>query len=81
MTVVGLSVNILTGFLISSVQVRTLVVVSAIITCAASPLMATIHTDWSYWRAALWAMLLSPVHPDGTSTVIVALSRILLKIR
>ncbi|KAL9601417.1 MAG: hypothetical protein Q9179_002873 [Wetmoreana sp. 5 TL-2023] len=69
MTIVGLSVNIVTGLLISRVQVRTLVVVSAIITCVASPLMATIHTDWSYWRAAFWAMLLSPVHPDVLFTV------------
>ncbi|KAI4216061.1 MAG: hypothetical protein LQ351_001557 [Letrouitia transgressa] len=63
--VVGVSVNVVTGFLVSRVQVRTLAVVSAIITCAASLLMATIHIDWSYWRAAFPAMALSPVHPDG----------------
>ena len=67
MTVVGLAVNILTGFLIARIQVRTLVVVSAILTLPASVLMATVHTDWSYWRASFWAMLLSPVHPDGRS--------------
>ena len=65
MTVVGLAVNILTGFLISRIQVRTLVVVSAILTLPASVLMATIHTHWSFWRVSFWAMLLSPVHPDG----------------
>ena len=65
MTVVGLAVNIFTGFLVSRIQVRTLVVVSAILTLPASILMATIHPNWSYWRAPFWAMLLSPVHPDG----------------
>ena len=65
MTVVGLAVNIFTGFLVSRIQVRTLVVVSAILTLPASVLMATIHPDWSYWRTPFWAMLLSPVHPDG----------------
>ncbi|CAF9934381.1 MAG: hypothetical protein HETSPECPRED_009211 [Heterodermia speciosa] len=69
MTVVGLAVNILTGFLIARIQVRTLVVVSAILTLPASVLMATVHTDWSYWRASFWAMLLSPVHPDVLFTV------------
>ena len=65
MVVIGTSVNVITGVLVSRVQVRTLVVVSAILTLPASLLMATIHTDWSYWRAAFWAMALSPVHPDG----------------
>ena len=65
MTVVGLAVNIFTGFLVSRIQVRTLVVASAILTLPASVLMATIHPDWSYWRAPFWAMQLSPVHPDG----------------
>ncbi|KAL8790819.1 MAG: hypothetical protein Q9213_000443 [Squamulea squamosa] len=69
MVVVGTSVNVITGFLVSRVQVRTLVVVSAVITLVAPLLMATIHTDWSYWRAAFWAMALSPVHPDVLFTV------------
>ncbi len=65
----GASVNILTGFLISRVRVRTLVVVSALITMVAPPLMATIDVHESYWRAAFWAMLLSPVNPDGTLAI------------
>ncbi|KAL8895231.1 MAG: hypothetical protein Q9192_003764 [Flavoplaca navasiana] len=69
MVVIGTSVNVVTGVLVSRVQVRTLVVVSAILTLPASLLMATIHTDWSYWRAAFWAMALSPVHPDVLFTV------------
>ena len=44
---------------------RTLAVISAIISATASPLMATIDVHHSYWRTAFWAMLLSPVNPDG----------------
>lgn len=61
----GASVNIITGYLISRVNVRTLAVISALITMIASPLMATIDVNESYWYAAFWAMLLSPVNPDG----------------
>lgn len=63
----GASVNIATGYLISRVQLRTLVVVSAFITMTASPIMATIDVHQSYWRAAFWGLLLSPVNPDGIS--------------
>ena len=61
----GASVNIVTGYLISRVQLRTLVIVSAFITMTASPIMATINVHESYWRAAFWGLLLSPVNPDG----------------
>lgn len=67
--IMGTGINILTGYLISRVQVRTLVVASAIITVIASPIMATIDVHTSYWRAAFWALLLSPVNPDVLFTV------------
>ena len=63
----GGSVNVVTGYLISRVELRTLVVVSAFITMTASPIMATINVHESYWRAAFWGLLLSPVNPDGMS--------------
>ena len=72
----GASINILTGYLISRVQVRTLVVASAIITVIAPPIMATIDVNTSYWRAAFWALLLSPVNPDGIVTISSSLSLI-----
>ena len=65
----GASVNIITGYLISRVQLRTLVVVSALITMAAPPIMATIDVNESYWLGAFWGLLLSPVNPDGTLAV------------
>lgn len=70
----GASINILTGYLISRVKVRTLVVASAIVTMIAPPLMATIDMHESYWRVAFWAMLLSPVNPDGTLVISLTLN-------
>ena len=65
----GAGINILTGYLISRVRVQTLVVASAMVTLIASPIMATIDVHTSYWRAAFWALLLSPVNPDGKSAI------------
>lgn len=63
----GASVNVITALLISRVKVRTLAVVSALITLIAAPLMATVDIGENYWLAPFWAMFLSPVNPDGTS--------------
>lgn len=65
--IMGAAVNVVTGYLISRVKVRTLVVVSALITLIASPLMATVGVGGNYWFAPFWAMVLSPVNPDGKS--------------
>ena len=65
MVVVGAGTNIVTGFLVDKVQVRTLVVISAAITLLPPILMAVIQPRWIYWSAAFVAMLLSPLHPDG----------------
>ena len=67
----GTSTNIVTGYIISRVQLRTLVVVSVCITMTASPIMATIKVDESYWRAAFWGLFLSPVNPDGRSILLI----------
>ncbi|MCJ1463251.1 hypothetical protein MMC07_001856 [Pseudocyphellaria aurata] len=67
--ITGVSINVLTGYLISRVKVRVLVVTSAVVTMVASPLMATVEVHESYWRVAFWAMLLSPVNPDVLFTV------------
>lgn len=61
----GVAVNIITGFLIAKVKVRTLAVVSALVTMVAAPLMATVDVGENYWLAPFWAMFLSPVNPDG----------------
>ena len=65
MVVVGAGTNVVTGFLVDKVEVRTLVVGSAAITLLPPILMAVIQPQWIYWSAAFVAMLLSPLHPDG----------------
>ncbi|RSL79713.1 hypothetical protein CEP51_007139 [Fusarium floridanum] len=64
--IMGVAVNIITGLLIARVKVRTLAVVSALITMVASPLMATVDVGENYWLAPFWAMFLSPVNPDDS---------------
>ena len=61
----GTFVNIVIGYLVSRVRVQVLVVVSAVITLIAAPLMATVTVGERYWFAPFWALLLSPVNPDG----------------
>lgn len=61
----GVLVNVTMGFLIARVNVRTLVVTSALVTLIAAPLMATINVGEKYWLAPFWALFLSPVNPDG----------------
>ncbi|KAK3358400.1 integral membrane protein [Lasiosphaeria ovina] len=65
----GAVVNILMSYLISRVKVSTLVVLSAVVTLVAPPLMATVKVDANYWHAPFWAMLLSPANPDVLFTV------------
>ncbi|KAF7562467.1 hypothetical protein G7046_g1668 [Stylonectria norvegica] len=67
--IMGASVNIITDLLISRVKVRTLAVVSALISLVAAPLMATVDVGEKYWVAPFWAMFLSPVNPDVLFTV------------
>jgi len=64
--IVGTIVNIATAYLISRVKVQTLGVVSAVVTMIAPILMATIDVGENYWFAPFWALVLSPVNPDGT---------------
>ncbi|RSM06241.1 hypothetical protein CEP52_005804 [Fusarium oligoseptatum] len=64
--IMGVAVNIITGLLIARVKVRTMAVVSALITMVASPLMATVDVGENYWLAPFWAMFLSPVNPDDS---------------
>ncbi|KKZ59037.1 hypothetical protein EMCG_00905 [[Emmonsia] crescens] len=67
--VMGAAVNIATAFLISRVKMRTLAVVSALVTMVAPILMATVDIGENYWLRPFWALLLSPVNPDVLFTV------------
>ncbi|KAF2159896.1 hypothetical protein M409DRAFT_29706 [Zasmidium cellare ATCC 36951] len=64
MTVVGLLVNPIAGFLVARANVNTLLGVSAVITAVAPILMAVISPEWTFWSAAFVAMSLIPVNAD-----------------
>lgn len=63
--IMGAGANVAAGFLVARVKVRTLAVVSALITMVAAPLMATVNVGETYWYRPFWALFLSPVNPDG----------------
>ncbi|PQE28275.1 integral membrane protein [Rutstroemia sp. NJR-2017a BBW] len=69
MVIVGAATNIVTGYLVDKVHVRTLVVVSAALNLISPLLMAVVNPSWSYWRAAFIAMFIAPLHPDVLFTV------------
>ena len=73
MVVVGAVTNIFTGYLVDKVTVGLLVFISAVISSAVPLLMALGPANWSYWRAAFPAMLLSPVNADGESIFVMHL--------
>ncbi|KAL9616113.1 MAG: hypothetical protein Q9160_008984 [Pyrenula sp. 1 TL-2023] len=66
----GTATNIATAYLISRVKVRTLAVVSGLVTMIAPILMATVRIDEKYWYAPFWALFLSPMNPDASNLVI-----------
>ncbi|KAI0906092.1 major facilitator superfamily domain-containing protein [Ustulina deusta] len=62
--IAGTATNIATAYLISRVEVRTLGVVSGVVTMIAPILMATVRIGENYWTAPFFALLLSPLNPD-----------------
>lgn len=65
--IVGTITNIATAYLVSRVRVQTLAVISALVTVTAPILMATVRVGENYWFAPFWALILSPINPDGVS--------------
>ncbi|KAH6654845.1 major facilitator superfamily domain-containing protein [Truncatella angustata] len=63
--IMGAATNIATAYLISRVSIRTLSVVSGLVTVIAPILMATIKVGENYQFAPFWALFLSPMNPDG----------------
>ena len=61
----GVFINVLTGYLVSRVHIQKIAVISAVVTAASPALMATMPIDSNYWFAPFWALVLSPVNPDG----------------
>ncbi|GLB09282.1 hypothetical protein AtubIFM57258_005199 [Aspergillus tubingensis] len=69
LVIVGALTNIVTGYVVDKVEVRTLVFVSACISTISALLMALVKPSWGYWRGPFVGMLLSPLHPDVLFTV------------
>lgn len=67
--IVGVSVNICTGYLADKVNVLYLVVGSGVITAIGPLLMAFAQSSWSYWQGAFIGEAVAPLSPDVLFTV------------
>jgi hypothetical protein len=63
----GAVTNIASGLLVSRVKANHLALAGALASTIAPVLLANMNIEWSYWRAAFWAMTLIPLSADGTS--------------
>jgi len=63
--IAGATTNIASGLLVSRVKANHIALAGAIGTMIAPLLMANMDIEWSYWRAAFWAMCLVPLSADG----------------
>lgn len=65
----GIALNFLTGYFVNKVPAIYAVLISSVL-CAGSPLlMAVIDPEWSYWKDAFFAQLLSPISADILFTI------------
>src|SRR5579859_3652588 len=64
--IAGAATNIASGLLVSRVKANHLALAGAVGTMIAPLVMANMDIEWSYWRAAFWAMCLCPLSADGT---------------
>ncbi|EAS36338.3 uncharacterized protein CIMG_01692 [Coccidioides immitis RS] len=65
----SICISVFMSYLVARVELRTLGVISALITMIALVLMATVDIDEDYWLAPFWALLFSPVNPDMLFTL------------
>jgi hypothetical protein len=63
--ITGAATNIAAGLLVSRVKANHLALAGALATTIAPVLLANMNLEWSYWRAAFWAMCLVPLSADG----------------
>lgn len=64
--IAGAATNIASGLLVSRVKANHLALAGALASTIAPVLLANMDLEWSYWRAAFWAMCLTPLSADGT---------------
>ena len=63
--VVGIVVNVSTGYLVDKVSVQILIGIGGPLTAAASLIMSFSKPSWSYWQGAFVGESLTPILPDG----------------
>jgi len=78
--ITGAATNIAAGLLVSRVKANHLALAGALATTIAPVLLANMNLEWSYWRAAFWAMCLTPLSADGTSPPVNPLMAVLYTI-
>ncbi|KAI0470448.1 integral membrane protein [Xylariaceae sp. FL0804] len=66
---IGVCINVLTGYLVSRVSASWLVTPPTLISAATPVLMALSGPFWSYWRASFYAIALNAVGADALFTV------------
>ncbi|KAF7845833.1 hypothetical protein BT93_L0402 [Corymbia citriodora subsp. variegata] len=66
---VGSCMNLLTGYLVDSTPIYVLTLGALTLSAAGPLIMAVIPPEWSYWRGAFFAQLLSPIAGDILFTV------------
>ena len=67
--IVAVILNFTTGYIIDRAPVFRLVLITMTLTAGAPLLMALIHPQWSYWKGAFFAQLLTPLGGDVLFTV------------
>ncbi|SCN99817.1 related to aminotriazole resistance protein [Fusarium fujikuroi] len=68
-TVVGLALNITTGFVVHKIRANLLVAFASLISAGSPLLMAVIQPGWSYWKCAFPAQILMPFSIDVLFTI------------
>ncbi|KAF5963547.1 Methylenomycin A resistance [Fusarium coicis] len=68
-TVVGLALNIATGFVVHKIRANMLVACASLISAGSPLLMAVIQPEWSYWKCAFPAQILMPFSIDVLFTI------------
>jgi len=76
--ITGAATNIVSGLLVSRVKANYLALAGAVASMISPIILATMSPEWSYWRAAFWAMCLIPLSADGNPPQNLAPSPVLL---
>lgn len=66
--IIGAILNIFTGAVIHKFSAYYILLLASFLSIGSPILLAIIDPKWSYWYGQFWAILLSPLAADGTST-------------